>query len=40
MTNTEQISSVLGDMQPSKAIIKLAVPATLALLALSLIHIW
>ena len=44
---TLQSRSFLGEMQPSKAIIKLAVPATLALLAkaaynivdLSLIHI-
>lgn len=30
---TLQSRSVLGEMQPSKAIVKLAVPATLALLA-------
>lgn len=33
MTDTQKSNSVLGDMEPSKAIIKLAVPATLALLA-------
>ena len=33
MEDKPQSSSVLGDMAPSKAIVKLAVPATLALLA-------
>ena len=31
--NTTQKQSILGEMQPSRAIVKLAVPATLALLA-------
>ena len=29
----QQTQSVLGDMSPAKAVIKLAIPATLALLA-------
>ena len=36
---TLQSQSVLGEMQPSKAIIKLAVPATLALLAKAVYNI-
>lgn len=34
-----QSQSVLGDMQPSKAIVKLAIPATLALLAKAVYNI-
>ena len=33
MENTKSTTTVLGAMEPSKAIVKLAVPATLALLA-------
>ena len=33
MANDKQTQSVLGEMAPSKSIIKLAIPATLALLA-------
>lgn len=36
---TTQSQSVLGEMQPSKAIVKLAVPATLALLAKAVYNI-
>ena len=36
---TPQSQSVLGDMQPSKAIVKLAIPATLALLAKAVYNI-
>ena len=36
---TPHAQSVLGDMQPSKAIVKLAVPATLALLAKAVYNI-
>lgn len=36
---TQQAQSVLGEMKPSKAIIKLAVPATLALLAKAVYNI-
>ena len=31
--NKQQTQSILGDVAPSKAIVKLALPATLALLA-------
>ena len=33
MRNNQQSQSILGDMKPSRAIIKLAIPATMALLA-------
>lgn len=33
MEHTRNTSSILGDMAPEKAIVKLAVPAALALLA-------
>lgn len=39
MTNIEKAPSVLGDMQTSKAIVKLAVPAILALLAKAVYNI-
>ena len=40
MSNKEDISvSVLGDMRPSRAIVKLALPATLALLAKAVYNI-
>ncbi|MGN0158599.1 MAG: MATE family efflux transporter [Brotaphodocola sp.] len=39
MVNTEKTPSVLGNMQPAKAIVKLAIPATLALLAKAVYNI-
>ena len=39
MTDIERKPSVLGDIQPSKAIVKLAIPATLALLAKAVYNI-
>ena len=36
---TQQAQSVLGEMKPSKAIVKLAIPATLALLAKAVYNI-